>query len=241
MKRVLFATILALAASATFAAVELYQLPDGTTMEVMHPGVDGVTRPMARADAAIAPAYPQLPRPLGEDSSVVMAVLVDVRGEPIVLDVLEASHPGYGFEDAAADAVFKWKFDPAEMDGEPVTSYTKVRVKFPRSAGGGARGGLVGSLVPGGSPNYGDTTRLGRDAAMDQMAGSLTPEKMVRASGDTPQGPTASGLPPSPRLQRGPSFAVPPQGQLYFKGHPEWGFKLYGGGGTSGDPDAPWR
>jgi hypothetical protein len=236
MKRILFATLIALVATSAFAASESFQLPDGTAIEVMHPGVDGVTRPVARADARVVPAYPQLPQPLSEASNVVMAVLVDQHGDAITLDVLDASHPGLGFEDSAAEALFKWKFEPATLDGKPVISYTKVRVNFPERSGMG--GGLVGSMVPGGA----DVVRDRNPAAPMTPTLSATKTAGIGTPHDgeaTPEAPAAAGRQPESNLERGRAFRTAPEGQLYFRGHPEWGYKLYGGDPT--DPDTPWR
>ena len=160
MKRILFAVMMALIVTAAFGASEPYRMPDGSTVEVMHPGVDGVTRPMARADATVVPAYPQLPQPLGEDSTVVMAVLVDKRGDAVTLEVLDSSHPGLGFEDSAAEAlvgidgkveevritrvegrdfgfekateetIYKWRYKPATKKGVRVRVWVTIRVPF---------------------------------------------------------------------------------------------------------------
>ena len=49
MRRTLALVCIAFLATAAFAAGETVELPDGTTMEVLYPGVDGVTRLPDRA------------------------------------------------------------------------------------------------------------------------------------------------------------------------------------------------
>ena len=62
----------------------------------------------------------------------------------------------------------------------------------------------------------------------------IPPAKRIRSSCSVPSPGSQSGV--SRRIcvisTTGRSGNYPSQGQLYFRGHPEWGNLLYGGGGT---------
>ena len=96
--------------------------------ELMSPGVDGVTAPKTKR--TVRPDYPRKAWDDGFEGSV--TALVEVRGDGSVgqVEVLHASAPGVGFEDATIDAVSKWRYKPARRDGEKVDSYAFVRLHF---------------------------------------------------------------------------------------------------------------
>lgn len=62
--------------------------------------------------------YPEEARKAGVEGSVRMKILVDASG--VVSEVTVLSGPGYGLNEAARDAVKKFKFRPALKAGEPV-------------------------------------------------------------------------------------------------------------------------
>lgn len=227
MKRIFILMCLAILATAAYAAGETIELPDGTTMDVLYPGVDGVSRPVAKKNDRIVPEYPRLVSPLHAESAVVFAVLVDANGEPVQLIVRDATHPGIGFEDAAADALLRWKFEPAILDGQPVASYTNIRVRFPDLAKT-SRSSLVGSF-PTGAAGGGSAMAGGDASAMfgggrDSFGHSASTDKGRLPSGQA----TPSSVTPGQTLTRATVPGVS-QGQMYFKGHPEWGYRRYNG------------
>ncbi len=88
------------------------------------------TPPKPIEASMVAPAYPEQERESRIQGTVVLAV--DVGTEGIVTDVKVekgiAGHPAFG--DAAVRAVRQWRFEPARLDGKPVSMTIKVPVKF---------------------------------------------------------------------------------------------------------------
>jgi TonB family protein len=57
-----------------------------------------------------------------------LRIVVDARG--LVQHIVVAHPLGYGLEQQAADAVAKWRFDPATRQGQPVASAIVVNLNF---------------------------------------------------------------------------------------------------------------
>lgn len=220
----------ALAGGAAMAAVDEIALPDGTTWSVAHPGVDGVTRPMAIADERVQPIYPMVASPIGEESTITAAVVVDAQGLAQRVEILDASHPGLGFEDSAAHALFRWKFDPAtDAAGDAVMSYAFVRLRFPEPRGGNSSMRFGGGGFSSGVSNADSGFFGGRGGASIPSESTLPGAGAGSGPGDVKP---AADEPLERITTSGRSGSFPGAGQLYFRGHPEWGNLLYGGGGT---------
>jgi protein TonB len=87
----------------------------------------------ARFDAAYldnpAPRYPALSRKTGESGKVVLKVHVSAAGLPERIEM----HSSSGFErldNAATTAVQRWKFVPAQQNGEAVAAWVLVPLAF---------------------------------------------------------------------------------------------------------------
>lgn len=93
-------------------------------------GVDGVTQPIRLPDSFAAPVYPKKARKDRVEGAVVLKVTVSKDGSVTNLKVLRSTEPGYGFEDAAIEAVKQWRYTPATRDGEPVEVYVAVNLDF---------------------------------------------------------------------------------------------------------------
>jgi TonB family protein len=76
----------------------------------------------------MTPLYPEALKPYGITGSVLLHVIVDERGKPIVADIMEPA--GFGMEQAAIAAVQQWEYEPARADGKPVKVYFRVRINF---------------------------------------------------------------------------------------------------------------
>jgi protein TonB len=75
------------------------------------------------------PAYPEESVTNGEHGTVVLLIHVSPAGRPAAVDVLRSS--GYFLLDnAARDAVSRWRFLPAVKDGQPVASDTTMGFVF---------------------------------------------------------------------------------------------------------------
>lgn len=75
------------------------------------------------------PEYPAVSRRIGEEGRVVLRVLVTVDGKPETVEI-ENGSGSKRLDDAALDAVKKWKFIPARRNNESVSAYVLVPLKF---------------------------------------------------------------------------------------------------------------
>ena len=93
--------------------------PSGSKTSTPHEGSGlGDTEPVPSGEVRIA--YPADARERGVEGSVRLRVTVDASG--IVQDVVVLSGPGFGLDEAARDALKRFKFKPATRGGEPVSS-----------------------------------------------------------------------------------------------------------------------
>lgn len=74
------------------------------------------------------PIYPPFARKLGKEGKVVLRLTIDERGNLKNVEVLETA--GYGFSEAAVDAVKKSTFLPAKKNGKAVASRALLPVRF---------------------------------------------------------------------------------------------------------------
>lgn len=75
------------------------------------------------------PTYPQLSRQLGEEGTALLKVQVGPDGRPLQIRLLSST----GFprlDEAAEAAVAKWRFVAATRNGQSITSWVLVPVKF---------------------------------------------------------------------------------------------------------------
>lgn len=77
----------------------------------------------------VEPAYPSASRRAGEEGTVRLKVLVDEKGRP--RDVTVASSSGFArLDQAAMEAVRKWRFVAATNGTNPVSAWTQVAITF---------------------------------------------------------------------------------------------------------------
>jgi TonB family protein len=89
-----------------------------------------------RFGASVAPAflhrempiYPMMARKLGKEGKVLLRLTIDEKGNLLGVDVIERG--GYGFTEAAMEAVKKSTFLPAKKDGKPIASRALLPVRF---------------------------------------------------------------------------------------------------------------
>ncbi len=74
------------------------------------------------------PVYPMMARRLGREGKVLLRLTVDERGYLLKVEVIEKA--GYGFTEAAVEAVKKSTFLPAKKEGRPVASRVFLPIKF---------------------------------------------------------------------------------------------------------------
>lgn len=113
MKRVALAAAFALATPAALGWVPCDQA--------------GITPPVPIRREA--PGYPQSVRAVGIEGSVELALTVLRDGSVGWVRTLRAEPRGY-FEQAAAEGVRRWRFEPARQNGEPIECRMLTRVRF---------------------------------------------------------------------------------------------------------------
>jgi len=76
----------------------------------------------------VEPAYPEVARRAGMGGRVTVSAVIGLEGGVETADVLASTNPL--FDRAALDAVRKWRYRPATMNGKPVRVYFTVVVDF---------------------------------------------------------------------------------------------------------------
>lgn len=76
-----------------------------------------------------APKYPPLSRRIGEEGRVLLRVLVAASGAAESVEI-EAGSGSARLDQAALDAVKKWRFIPAKRDKEPISAFVIVPIQF---------------------------------------------------------------------------------------------------------------
>jgi len=77
---------------------------------------------------AVPPVYPPDMLRMGASGLVTVAVLVDEKGDVVQREVAKSTRRE--FEQAALDAVRKWKFKPAQKAGAPVKAKIALPIQF---------------------------------------------------------------------------------------------------------------
>jgi len=83
-----------------------------------------------KATHAPDPKFPVLPADAERHGIVVMLVGVNTKGHVQAVRVLRSDEQA--FEQSAVETVKKWKFKPAEKNGQPVPVQVTVEMKFQR-------------------------------------------------------------------------------------------------------------
>ena len=102
---------------------------NGTTDASMLSASPGRETPPKRTEY-IAPLYPNRAKKMGVTGIVTLKVYVQKNGKVALARVASAEPEGYGFEDAAVEAVEQWRFSPATLDGRRVEAQVDVVVQF---------------------------------------------------------------------------------------------------------------
>jgi protein TonB len=77
---------------------------------------------------AVPPVYPPAMQQAGVSGIVTVSMLIDEKGNVVEREVAKSTR--HEFEDAALEAVKKWKFKPAQKAGTPVKAKIKVPIEF---------------------------------------------------------------------------------------------------------------
>lgn len=84
--------------------------------------------PKPKVKNAVQPAYPAELRNKDVVGGAIFELIVDANGKLTQLKTLRASHPE--FEKAARESLEKWEFSPAQKDGQPVESRSRIAIVF---------------------------------------------------------------------------------------------------------------
>ncbi|MEW6675699.1 MAG: energy transducer TonB [Nitrospirota bacterium] len=76
----------------------------------------------------VKPAYPWLARRFDKEGKVTLSLFIDEHGRLIDVEIIERA--GYGFDEAAIDAVKASTFRPARLNGIPVACKAVLPVRF---------------------------------------------------------------------------------------------------------------
>ena len=104
-------------------------MPPSDSAIAATPSETGATAQQLKTTTRVEPVYPATSRRLGEEGTVRLRVLVDERGRPKDVDVLNSS----GFERldrAAIDAVKRWRFEAATDGTRAISTWTQVAITF---------------------------------------------------------------------------------------------------------------
>jgi len=93
------------------------------------PVTEGAVSQDLKAKQRVEPIYPAGARRDGEEGTVRLRVLVDERGRPTEVQVTQGS--GFArLDDAAVDAVRRWRFQAATNGSTAISAWTQVAVSF---------------------------------------------------------------------------------------------------------------
>jgi TonB family protein len=74
------------------------------------------------------PHYTSIARQLKVRGAVVLKVKIDKEGNVSVLDIVQPL--GLDLDESAIEAVSKWKYTPASLNGEPIDFETTLKIQF---------------------------------------------------------------------------------------------------------------
>ena len=77
-----------------------------------------------------APKYPPQAQDNGIAGSVVVKAYIDEHGKVQRAKAMNCSRPGFGFEEAALKAAYKYRYRPARHKGEPIGVWITYKVNF---------------------------------------------------------------------------------------------------------------
>jgi protein TonB len=90
---------------------------------------EGATAQQLKTTNRVEPVYPATSRRMGEEGTVRVRVLVDERGRPTTVNVMTSS--GFSrLDQAALEAVKRWRFVAATDGNRPIQTWTQVAITF---------------------------------------------------------------------------------------------------------------
>jgi protein TonB len=93
-------------------------------------GTAGLTPPSLVPGTRALPRYPDLARRAGLQGTVILLVVVEKDGTVGTIEIIKSPDQRWGFDLSAIDAVKRWRYQPALMNGSPVAAYIQVMIEF---------------------------------------------------------------------------------------------------------------
>jgi protein TonB len=118
------------AAGPIVPAVPTLEASATTSPQESLPAEAATRQPELIKESYVPPRYPLLQRGLRVETRVLLQAIVHSDGTVGDVAVLETSRPNLGFEEAAIEAVKKWRYKPGTRDGEVVDMPITVNVVF---------------------------------------------------------------------------------------------------------------
>jgi TonB family protein len=81
----------------------------------------------ARLISSVSPAYPALAKSIGLQGDITIDALIDATGRVTTMKPLSGP---VALQQAAMDALRQWNYEPARLDGQPVSTHVSVTMKF---------------------------------------------------------------------------------------------------------------
>lgn len=78
----------------------------------------------------VSPEYPERAKLEGVSGTVYVEIHIDTQGAVTETRIKEGIDGYPEFSEAAENALVQWKFEPAELDGDPVPVWVVIPVKF---------------------------------------------------------------------------------------------------------------
>ncbi|MCP4664380.1 MAG: energy transducer TonB [bacterium] len=127
-----------LALSCVLGTLPLTAAPAGASEGKEPIKVEGdVTHPQLIAETKAQPAYAEEARKCRMQAQVILQSTIDAEGNVVDVEVLEADLDPKRlkalrkmFAEEAMKAIHQWKFEPATLEGEPVSVYYNLTVNF---------------------------------------------------------------------------------------------------------------
>ncbi|MGB5612222.1 MAG: energy transducer TonB [Sedimenticolaceae bacterium] len=100
------------------------------TESAIQGGVDDVSNPKLLPESKVEPKHPKKARKEKVEGMAVVQAVIDTDGSVCGCEAIRVNPEGWGFEEAAIEAVEQWRYHPAMKDGKPVAVYFTVFVDF---------------------------------------------------------------------------------------------------------------
>jgi protein TonB len=89
-----------------------------------------VSFPLLIPESKVSPDYPELARTVRLQGRVILQAVIRKDGTVEEVSVLQSTRPGVGFEQAAIEAIRRWRYEPAVQNGVPLDVYFTIVVEF---------------------------------------------------------------------------------------------------------------